>query len=41
LVEELPHRLGLVYGGDGLDHHPVLAQRRHGGAQMGGAIADI
>ena len=41
LVEDLPHRLGLVGRGDGLDLDPVTGQLGDRGAQMAGAVADV
>ena len=41
LVEDLPHRFGLVQGGDRSDLHPVLPERRHRGAKVGLPVADV
>lgn len=41
LIEKLPHRLGLVQRGHGLDIDPVAAQILHGAAEMGLAVAEV
>lgn len=41
LVEDLPHRLGQVGRGDGLDGDATPAKQLQGSAQVGGRVADV